>query len=90
MRSAVSKHSIRLRGRKTSVSLENEFWVGLREIAGDGNVSLFTLVEQIDRDRATDNLSSAIRLFVFNRLRLRTDRSGVKLSPDLTQMTQDR
>jgi predicted DNA-binding ribbon-helix-helix protein len=48
------------------VSLENEFWDGLREIARRQNVALSTLVKQIDNGRTTDNLSSAIRVFVFN------------------------
>lgn len=48
------------------MSLENEFWDGLREIASRKNVGLSTLVKQIDTGRTTNNLSSAIRVFVFN------------------------
>jgi predicted DNA-binding ribbon-helix-helix protein len=66
MRSLVFKRAIVIDGQKTSVSLENEFWDGLREIARRQNVALSTLVKQIDNGRTTDNLSSAIRVFVFN------------------------
>ena len=51
------------------MSLENEFWHGLREIAGHENTTVPMLVEQIDRSRDICNLSSAIRVFVFNYFR---------------------
>ena len=60
------KRSIVRNGRKTSVSLEKEFWEGFREIANFQKTSLSTLVQQIDETRGDNNLSSAIRLFVFN------------------------
>ena len=66
MNTAVIKRSIILGGRKTSISLENEFWNALRAIAAARNISITELVEKIERDRKTVNLSSAIRTFVFN------------------------
>lgn len=66
MKSAIVKRSVVLDGHKTSVSLENEFWEGLREIAGSQNANLSSLVRQIDRNRVNGNLSSAIRVFVFS------------------------
>lgn len=69
MQTAVIKRSIVLDGHKTSVSLENEFWNGLREIAGRENINLSTLVGKIDRERKSCNLSSAIRVHVFNYFR---------------------
>jgi predicted DNA-binding ribbon-helix-helix protein len=69
MQTAVIKRSIVLDGHKTSVSLENEFWHGLREIAGRENTPLSTLVGKIDRERKSCNLSSAIRVYVFNYFR---------------------
>jgi len=63
------KRSIVLNGRKTSVSLENEFWDGLREIAALQSSTLAKLVEQIAQERNGGNLSSAIRVFTFNHLR---------------------
>ena len=68
-KSAVIKRSILINGHKTSVSLENEFWRGLHDVARSKNVPVAKLVEQIDRDRDNVNLSSAIRVFVFNQLK---------------------
>ena len=68
-KSAVIKRSIILNGHKTSVSLENEFWHGLREIARHEHTTVPMLVERIDRSRDICNLSSAIRVFVFNHFR---------------------
>ena len=64
MKSAVVKRSVVVAGHKTSVSLEDEFWKGLREIADGRDTTLSGLVETIDADRRQGNLSSAIRLFV--------------------------
>jgi len=64
MRSSVVKRSIVIAGYKTSVSLEDEFWRGLKEIAGGRDTTLSDLVTIIDSDRHHGNLSSAIRLFV--------------------------
>ncbi len=72
-KSAVIKRSIVIDGHKTSVSLEDEFWDGLRELAEREAITLSTLVGNIDRVRTSCNLSSAIRVFVFNRLRARHD-----------------
>ena len=57
------KRSVVIAGHRTSVSLENVFWAGLKEIADDRGMSVNRLVESIDSGRAT-NLSSAIRVFV--------------------------
>ena len=51
-------------GRKTSVSLEDEFWNSLKKIARERGTTLVELVAAIDGDRQHANLSSAIRLFV--------------------------
>jgi predicted DNA-binding ribbon-helix-helix protein len=64
VRSAVVKRSIVIAGHKTSVSLEDEFWESLKEIAGERGVTLGELVRTIDGNRNHTNLSSAIRLFV--------------------------
>jgi predicted DNA-binding ribbon-helix-helix protein len=69
MKSAVIKRSIFINGRRTSVSLENEFWDALHAIADRGNIAPSAVVGQIDRDRDNINLSSAIRVFVFNHFR---------------------
>ena len=61
----VIKRSVLIAGHRTSVSLEADFWDGLRTIAGDRGASLNRLVTEIDSQRA-GNLSSAIRVFVLN------------------------
>jgi len=66
MKSAIVKRSIILDGHKTSISLENEFWLCLREIADQKKMKLSALLQQIDSDRTHSNLSSAIRVFVLN------------------------
>jgi predicted DNA-binding ribbon-helix-helix protein len=60
------KHSIVVNSRKTCVSLETEFWHALHQIAEQEHTTVVILVAKIDRPRDTCNLSSAIRLFVFN------------------------
>ena len=70
-KTAVIKRSIFINGHKTSVSLENEFWDGLHEIARQKSETVAMLVEQIDHSRDNCNLSSAIRTFVFNHFRAR-------------------
>jgi len=63
------KRNIVLKGQQTSLALEDDFWRGLDEIAHNRNITVPALVEQIDRERDNDNLSSAIRVFVFNYFR---------------------
>jgi predicted DNA-binding ribbon-helix-helix protein len=66
MKSTVVKRSIVLAGHKTSVSLEDAFWEGLKDIAKTKRQTLSELVGGIDTDREHSNLSSALRLFVLN------------------------
>ena len=74
MNTAVIKRSIMIDGRKTSISLEDEFWYGLLEIAVYEKMTVPTLVKRIDHRRKTVNLSSAIRIFVFNHFMPTTER----------------
>ena len=69
MKSPVVKRSIVIAGHKTSVSLEDAFWRGLKEIAAERNLTLSELVASIDSDRQHGNLSSGIRLFVLDHYR---------------------
>jgi predicted DNA-binding ribbon-helix-helix protein len=66
MKSPVVKRSIVIAGHKTSVSLEDAFWKGLKEIASGRSTTLSDLVASIDADRRQGNLSSALRLFVLD------------------------
>lgn len=61
------KHSLTLKGHRTSVSLEASFWNGFREIAKAKGLALNDLATQIDAERGLDcGLASAIRLYVFH------------------------
>jgi predicted DNA-binding ribbon-helix-helix protein len=64
MKSPVVKRSIVVAGHKTSVSLEEAFWNGMKEISSVRDMTLSELVGEIDSNRQQGNLSSAIRLFV--------------------------
>ena len=73
MKSPVVKRSIIIAGHKTSVSLEDAFWKGLKEIAGAHELTLSEIVAAINSGRAQGNLSSALRLFVLDHYRSRID-----------------
>ena len=75
MKSPVVKRSIVIGGHKTSVSLEDAFWRGLKEIAGTRDLTLSDMVASIDTDRQHGNLSSAIRLFVLDHYRSKAVKS---------------
>jgi predicted DNA-binding ribbon-helix-helix protein len=66
MKSTIVKRSIVIAGHKTSLSLEDAFWKGLKEIALSRRSTLSDLVGAIDAERQHGNLSSAIRLFVLD------------------------
>ena len=59
------KRSLTLRGHRTSVSLEDEFWKAFRAIAAEKNRPINDLAAEIDEARGTEaGLASAIRLYV--------------------------
>jgi predicted DNA-binding ribbon-helix-helix protein len=80
MKSPVIKRSIVIAGHKTSVSLEDAFWKGLKEIAIGRDKTLSDLVAEIDTGRPHGNLSSAIRLFVLDHYRAQTNGHAVENS----------
>jgi predicted DNA-binding ribbon-helix-helix protein len=65
---AIVKHSVRIAGHATSVSLEAAFWQALNDIAARRHVSVTALLSAIDAER-TGNLSSAVRVFVLDSCR---------------------
>jgi predicted DNA-binding ribbon-helix-helix protein len=69
MKSPVVKRSIVIAGHKTSVSLEDAFWKGLKEIASGRDLTLSEMVATIDSARVQGNLSSALRLFILDHYR---------------------
>lgn len=59
------KHSVTLRGHRTSISLEPEFWDAYRNIAREKGIPINALTAQIDAERGMDRgLASAIRVYV--------------------------
>ena len=84
VKSSVLKRSIVVAGHKTSVSLEDQFWKSLKEIAHGRNVTLAELIAAIDGNRQHSNLSSAIRLFVLGvyRDQRRQDRTSTAQTSD--------
>lgn len=66
MKSAVVKRSVVIDGHKTSVSLEEEFFHSLKEIADEKRCTLSRLIREVDTVRRQQNLSSSLRLFVLD------------------------
>jgi predicted DNA-binding ribbon-helix-helix protein len=64
----ITKHSVKIAGHATSVSLEEEFWAALRQIAAKRGTSLANLIATVDERRA-GNLSSGLRLLVLESYR---------------------
>ena len=59
------KHSLTLRGHRTSVSLEDAFWEEFQRIAAARGVSVNELAAEVDEARGVESgLASAIRVFV--------------------------
>ncbi|NKB51393.1 MAG: aryl-sulfate sulfotransferase [Rhizobiaceae bacterium] len=66
----MNKRSVSIRGHRTSFSLEDEFWDELKQLADARQMSVAQLVTQVDlRRQETENLSSALRLFVLRQLK---------------------
>ena len=61
------KRSLTLKGHRTSVSLEDEFWVAFRDIAKVKQLPVNVLAAEIDVSRDPETgLASAIRVYVLN------------------------
>ncbi|SNS49784.1 ribbon-helix-helix domain-containing protein [Antarctobacter heliothermus] len=59
------KHSLTLKGHRTSVSLEDLFWLEFRRIARENNKTINALASEIDVSRDPEvGLASSIRVFV--------------------------
>ncbi|WP_299783153.1 ribbon-helix-helix domain-containing protein [uncultured Roseobacter sp.] len=73
------KHSVTLKGHRTSISLEEEFWQALRAIAERKSQPINALVAEIDVDRGADmGLASAIRVFVLRDLQTRVAQDQIE------------
>jgi predicted DNA-binding ribbon-helix-helix protein len=68
--STVEKHSVSIRGHRTSFSLEKPFMDELRLVAERRGIALAALIAEVDETRPRDaNLSSALRMFVLEAVR---------------------
>ncbi len=63
----IHKHSVVLSGHATSICVEDEFWMVLKDIAKRKGIALRQLLMQIDNTH-TGNLSSAVRIYVLKEL----------------------
>src|SRR5579863_7176708 len=89
MQSSINKRSIVIGGHKTSVSLEDDFWLALKDIAAHLKRTLSDLVGEIDSRRNHENLSSAIRLFVLAHFRnVLSARLGPAVTSSKTNLSQ--
>lgn len=77
-----AKRSFTIAGHRTSISLEAPFWDALRAEARQRSMPLAALVAEIDRGRGAANLSSAVRVWLFERARSgREAGAGVATAP---------
>ena len=70
------KHSFTIAGHRTSISLETAFWDALRAAAAAEDIPLAALVARIDQQRGDAGLSSAVRVWILDRVRGSVERSG--------------
>jgi predicted DNA-binding ribbon-helix-helix protein len=72
MTSRPVKHSLTLRGHRTSVSLEEPFWDAFHAIATERGIPLNQLATEIDEARnGNEGLASAIRVSILHHYRSR-------------------
>ncbi|MDA7947620.1 MAG: ribbon-helix-helix domain-containing protein [Hyphomicrobiaceae bacterium] len=63
------KRSLTIAGHHTSVSLEDDFWEALQEMAQAKGLTVPRLIAKIDKGRGAHGLSSAIRSAVLAHFR---------------------
>jgi predicted DNA-binding ribbon-helix-helix protein len=73
MKSTVIKRSVVVGRHKTSISLEDAFWRDLQDIARAQGCTTSELIDEIEGSRQYGNLSSAIRLFVLEHFRAKSN-----------------
>ena len=65
----MNKHPVKVNGHDTSVFIEEEFWLELKHISKLKKKSISVLISDVDKNKKTQNLSSAIRLYILNHLK---------------------
>ncbi len=64
----MKKRSISIAGHRTSIALEDEFWILVEKISVEMDLSIPKLLELIENQKKSNNLASAIRLYVLDYL----------------------
>jgi len=62
----MQKRSLIIANHSTSIALEPEFWLAIEQMAKAKNLKLVQLISKIDKERTTDNLTSALRVAALN------------------------
>ena len=65
----MNKHTVKVNGHDTSVFIEEEFWLELKHISKLKKKSISMLISDVDKNKKSQNLSSAIRLYILNHLK---------------------
>jgi predicted DNA-binding ribbon-helix-helix protein len=89
MKSTVIKRSVVVGGHKTSISLEDAFWRHVNEIARVQGWTISKLIGEIDGSRQQGNLSSAIRLFVLEHVRAKSNLTHRQMEPQVQPVISD-
>ncbi|MDB5580520.1 MAG: hypothetical protein JWR80_5696 [Bradyrhizobium sp.] len=96
-RQSEERRCVELDGRKACVSLENDFWDCIEQIAVQRGTTLDHLVAQVVGDTAKDDLAAVLRVFVLTHYRqhfglLTTKDSAPAVAEDCVpyRMTQKR
>ena len=64
----MKKRSISIAGHRTSIALEDEFWILVQKISVELDLSIPKLLELIENQKKSNNLASAIRLYALDYL----------------------
>jgi predicted DNA-binding ribbon-helix-helix protein len=72
------KRSLSIAGHRTSITIEDAFWRGLKATAAEMDMSVAALVAVIDTSRGEASLSAAIRVFLFTRTTFYSERQKNK------------
>lgn len=73
----MKKRSVRVSGHNTSITLEDEFWGELQNISMRLDLSINEMISIIDAQQKSDNLSSAIRLYILKDMKARLSAEGL-------------
>lgn len=78
------KRSFSIQGHRTSISLESPFWLALKQAAAEDGMTLAALINSIDRARGDSGLSSAVRVWLLQRLQFRANGHAEPSEPVIT------